>query len=197
MTRQNFLSTLVALLALGFADASFAQTSAAPQNPVQKLHVRTDEMLKGLDENHLRQFEAIRSSHGTIRAVADVRTLLTTATKACIAENPDMKEQIMTRFTAWKDTVDPVLRQGQNRLDKMVLLQNFERPSRVRQYLRLFDEAVDWRTAQNQSMPISEKAACEKMLESMNDTQKELSDLLIKTLKLDQNLIIQPKKETP
>lgn len=164
-----------------------------PENPIQILKDRTDVILKDLDENQTRQFQAIRASYGTIRGVQDVRALLLRAVKACTEKNPELKDRLETRFANWTDTVDPVIRQGENRLDKMILLQSYAKPSEVRAYLQVFDEAVIWRTENAKTVPVSDKNGCEKMIQSMDSTQTELPELLTKTLKLDKPLIIQQR----
>ncbi len=177
-----------------FSVPAFAQDlQKDPENPIQILKDRTDVILKDLDENQTRQFQAIRASYGTIRGVQDVRALLLRAVKACTEKNPELKDRLETRFTSWTDTVDPVIRQGENRLDKMILLQSYAKPSEVRAYLQAFDEAVIWRTENAKTVPVSDKNGCEKMIQSMDSTQTELPELLTKTLKLDKPLIIQQR----
>lgn len=175
------------LIACGLvALPSMAQTKAA-DSPLVRLDRKTDEMMKGLDENQVLQFEKIRTAHGTIRAVADVRTSLEAAVKSCAKENPDLATPMSDRLQTWKNTVLPVYRRGENRLEKMILTQSFSRPSAMRSYLKTFDDAVKYKNHEFTEVPISRADDCKKLMKNMDDSEKVMSRLIIETLGLDQD----------
>lgn len=159
-----------------------------PETPVTKLDAATDEMMKGLDENQLKQFSAIENSNGTIRAVEDVQQSIARAVESCSTANPDLKASIEGRFEEWKGALRPVMKKARAKLDKMILLQSFAQPSQVRAYLKKFDAAVIYRNQGITAVPVTEKANCEKLQDSMGKTQQDLVDLLTKSLALNADL---------
>lgn len=163
--------------------------TAKDDNAVTRLDAATTEMTKDLDKNKLLQFRAIETSYRTIRAVEDVQLSVSTAVAACGKKNPDMKDAMDKRLVEWKDALRPVVKNGRDRLDKMVLLQGFSRPSAVRNYLKLFDEAVLYRNQGIKSVPVTEKEQCQKLMGNMDSTQDNLIKLLTETLGLDKEIV--------
>lgn len=166
--------------------AEKAKPKLDPSNPLVRLDKKTEELMKGLDENQLKQFAAIRTAHGAIRGVDTVRASLERAVKSCVKANPVLDKDMNGTFQNWKNDVLPVVRQSENRLEKLILLQNFTRPSTVRAYLKTFDDAVKFQNSQFQEVPVSEKSACQDMTKNMAESQKSLISLLTQTLGLNQ-----------
>lgn len=159
---------------------------AADDAPQTRLDAKTEALMKDLNENQLRQLAAIRESHGTIRAVENVQLSVKNAVTSCAAKNPDIKDQINSRHDNWRRGLRPTMKQAQTKLEKMILLQSFAKPSEVRSYLKMFDEAAAESTARVKAVPITEKAECEKLVKSMDKTEEDLIRLITKNLALDQ-----------
>ena len=70
----------------------------------------------------------------------------------------------------------------------MVLLQSIGKPSEIRSYLKLFDDAAAQSVSDIKSVPITEKAECEKLVKNMDKTQADLIRLMTEQLNLDQDL---------
>lgn len=170
-----------------FAAEATPTKSAPAINPLTRLETRTKEIMKDLTPEQVKQFSAIRTAHGALRGVDHVKASLERAVKSCIAKNPDLTEQMTAHFQDWKNAILPALRQSENRLEKLILLQDFTRPSTMRAYLKIFDDAVKFQNSQFAEVPVSDKRACKDMAENMDDSQKKLVRLMIKTLGLDQN----------
>ena len=183
------LTLLIAGLTL-LAGPAPAQTKAPAaekrQTPLTRLNAKTDAMMKGLSEAQTKEFATIRAAHGTLRAVEDIRGTLDRAVTSCAKANPDMKEDLTGRFQSWKNNVLPVLRQGHNRVEKMILTQSVTSPGEIRSYLKLLDAAIADQNSQFKEVPVSKKDACETMAENMSDTQKEMVELMTQTLGLDE-----------
>lgn len=172
---------LVALLLITSAPAL-----AADDAPQTRLDARTKALMEGMDENQLRQLAAIRESHGTIKAVENVQASVKSATASCASKNPEIKDQINSRYDNWRRALRPTMKQAQTKLEKMILLQSFGKPSEVRSYLKMFDDAIAESNARIKSVPISEKAECEKLIASMDKTEEDLIRLITRNLALDQ-----------
>ncbi len=183
--RILFLITLFFVLSF---DAAMAAPEQDAKSPLVRLDQKTDELLKDLNKDQVTQFEKIRTAHGTIRAVDDVRVSLSRAVESCIQNNPDLKEPMTTRLQAWKNFVLPVVRQGQNRLEKMILMQSFTRPSTLRGYLKVFDDAVKYKETPYTEVPISAEKDCKVLIKNMAESEVVMHKLITETLGLDQPL---------
>lgn len=191
LIRNTLLLTGAALLLSSYAwaeDRKPEGTSKKEDTPITRLDEATEVMTKDLDENHALQFNAIEASYRTIRAVEDVQMSVTRAVDACGKENPDIKDEMDARLRSWKDALRPTMKDANNKLDKMILLQDFSAPSRVRKYLKMFDEAILYRDQGVKAVPVTEKDQCLKLKATMDDTQKDLVRLLKETLGLDKPL---------
>lgn len=179
---------LLTLVVSIFGAVSLHAAETAKDNPLTRLDRKTEELMKGLDENQTLQFEKIRTAHGTIRAVNDVRASLERAVKSCTGTNPDLKDPMNARMQSWKNAVLPTVRQGENRLEKMILTQSFTRPSTVRAYLKTFDDAVKYQDNAFKEIPVSEIKACTSLMKNMDDSEKVMAKLITETLGLNREL---------
>lgn len=159
--------------------------SETPANPVAKLEEVNKKMLEGLDENQVRQFAAIRNSHGIIRSVEDIERTLEAASKSCSDHNPEFAQSMQTRVGQWKDNIDPILKDARHRLNEMIKLQNYAKPSEAKAYLKKVDEAVAFKSKSMKTIPITEKKECRKLLGTLDDTQEDLTKLLVENLGLN------------
>jgi hypothetical protein len=141
--------------------------------------------MDGLDKNSLRQFAAIRNAHGTIRAVENVQGSLGRAAEACADKHPNELPNAKNDFEEWRLRLRPTMKEAEDRLEKMVLLQGYAKPSEVRTYLRLFDEAATERDKKIKAVPVTELDECKDMLENMKDKGRELDKLIRENLGLD------------
>jgi hypothetical protein len=174
---------------LSFMVLTAGSAHAAENTAQTRLDNKTKTLMEKMDENQLRQLASIRTAHGTIRAVENVQDSVKKAVTACVAKNPDLQDRMTSRFDNWKLAIRPTLKKAQSRLEKMILLQSFGKPSEVRSYLKLFDEAVAARDAAIKSVPITEKAECERLIRKMDETEENLTKLLTESLSLDQPIM--------
>ncbi|MFA7276309.1 MAG: hypothetical protein WC043_05860 [Pseudobdellovibrionaceae bacterium] len=170
------------------AEVDAPAAPSVPETPLTRLDESRAALTQGLAENLLRQFAAIDSGYGTIRAVENVQMSVGRAVKACTAANPDMETTMTERFEAWKDALRPVIKKARGKIDKMILLQGFAQPSQVRAHLRLFDAAIIYRNEGIVETPVSSKAECEKLLSSMDQTQADIIRLMTESLALDKQI---------
>jgi hypothetical protein len=190
MTFRDSIMRLVIFLFILTLPFSAWAAEAHKKTPLQILDDKTAEIMEGLDQNQALQFEAIRGSHGIIRAVENVQITVEKASQACAQKNPDLARDLTSRFQDWRLALRPVLQKGRTRLEKMILLQNFAKPSEVRQYLGVFDAAVRFRDQGIVTTPVTSLDECKKFLKTMDQTQEDLIKLLNENLGLDQDLQI-------
>lgn len=160
----------------------------APATPLDVLQTATTDMMKGLDENQIKQFSAISNSFTIIRTVEDVQQSISTAVDSCVKANPDLKDGMTARFETWKDAVRPVIKKSKSKLDKMILLQGFTQPSVIRAYLKKFDAAYIFRNQKLKPNAIHKAEDCKRLQSNMDKTQHDLVILITDTLGLNDDL---------
>ncbi|PZP57413.1 MAG: hypothetical protein DI586_00545 [Micavibrio aeruginosavorus] len=182
------LLRLVSLFLFLFSFSAAYAAEKETETPLTKLEVASKKILDGLSENQTKQFAAIRHSHGVIRAVEDVRKNITKASESCSKHNPEFAVAMQKRVGEWQASIDPILKNAKERLDTMIKLQDFASPMETKSYLKKIDEAVAFKSKSMKSVPITEKKECKKLLGTMDDTDKDLKELLVQTLALDKPL---------
>ena len=194
MIRKSFFT--LTLLSIGLLATSAGATEAPPvaQAPpgsspaaiaAAKLDARGKKLMEGMDENQTLQFASIRTSYGTIRSVQNVQQSIDKAVKSCGETTPGIKDTMDEGFENWRMYIRPTMRKAESKLEKMIMLQTFARPSEVRSYLKLFDDTVNARDAEVKKVPVVNKEECIKLLKRMGETQQKMVELLNKTLYLD------------
>ncbi len=179
--RLTVFLALVFLSSSALSSASFA----AEETPLVALDNQTKSLLEGLDDAQKNELAAIRNSHGIIRAVEDVQASVQRGVLACGKANADLKDSLDERLSNWRAAIRPVMKQAQTKQEKMILLQNVAKPSVIRSYLKIFDEAVAFRNSAIKEVPVTERKECESLLKSMDGTQENLIKLLRENLALD------------
>ncbi len=185
----TFLSLSLLATAAGATEAPPAAKAPAGSSPAAtaaaKLDERGKKLMEGMDENQTMQFASIRTSYGTIRSVQNVQQSIDRAVKSCGEATPGIKDTMDDGFENWRMYIRPTMRKAESKLEKMIMLQTFARPSEVRSYLKLFDDTVAARDAEVKKVPVVNKEECIKLLKRMSETQQKMVELLNKTLYLD------------
>lgn len=179
----------IALLVLIFALPASAEEKAVPPmtETVKKLDMRTEAMLKNLDSNQMKQFQLIRGTHGTIRAVEHTQNIIGEAIASCGKENPEMKDELDQRYTAWRQGIMPTMEASKKRLQEMVLSQSFAKAKAVYSYLKLYDQVS---TEQDiKTYPIKDEGECKSLLRNMDRKQDDIIRLMTKIVGFEKPLL--------
>ena len=148
------------------------------------LSAQESALIQGASAAGVDQFHKIQAAHGTLRAVEDVQAALARGVASCAKHNKEQGFAMQNQFQAWKNAVLPVVRQGQNRLDKMVLTQGFAKPTAVRDYLTAYTAFVTAQKGSVVDVPVSDPTACQAMMDQMDQTQKTMAAMIRETLGL-------------
>lgn len=177
------------LIALGLGGLALAQTKPAPdksapaedsqaETPLDTLRLYTFELIDGMTEKQLQYVYVIRTRHGIVRAVEVVRRDVGKAVGLCGKAHKDMKTPLEARFTRWKDTVNPLLEDAQNVLERDIANQDFVKQDKIRKLLTLTTKAGDYTDSRTVKEIVTTPEACEFLLKNMDLTQKDLPELL-------------------
>jgi hypothetical protein len=183
----NYCLTVLSLLFLVTLPAHAAEKEQK-DTPLTVLEKANAEMVKGLDENQLKQFALIDNSYLIIRTIEDVQQSITRAVTSCSVANPEIKESLSGRFEVWKDNIRPVLKKARAKLDSMIAQQSFTQPSAVRTFLKKVDAAAIYRNQKIRPTPIEKLEDCQRLQTNMDSTQTNLIALITENLALNSEL---------
>ncbi|MCB9987788.1 MAG: hypothetical protein H6868_00475 [Rhodospirillales bacterium] len=182
---MRIFSLCVALLLFTVAPA-LAEETAKPSaekpdiaaNPYgEKIPEMAQKLAETMTEEEVNNFVVIKDNFGMIRATGIARTDVKNAVAACAEENTDMADKITARHKEWEKALSAATEKQQKTLDKEIK-KRFAHPKDVKLYLDQIDKAANYANEQIEKTPVSDKAACETLLKSMDETQKQIEDLL-------------------
>lgn len=150
--------------------------------PVSEWMAAENKLIDTLNDDGKEAFLVMRNKHSVIRAVKIVRRDVSDAVKACGKENPEIKKSMRDRFAAWEKAIMPILKDAQKYLDTEIEQQQLVYPSDFKHVLQLNDKAYDYADNKVIKQVVSDKAACERLLASMDETENKLVDILEETL---------------
>lgn len=150
--------------------------------PVNKWLDAENAMIDPLSTLDKESIYILRQKHSIIRVIGVVERDIGAAVKSCSKANPDMKGDIETRFTDWKNAVKPVVATARKNLDQEIEKQEIVSAKEFKRVLKLNDDAFDYTDKRTTKNPVSERAACENLMASMNDTEDKMVRLLQDTL---------------
>ena len=176
--RLSFFLSLFLLVAAG--PPAFAEEEKKVEDtPVTEWLAAESEVIEGLEDRAAKEtYFVLRNKYGIIRAVRVVKRDIGNAVQACGQRNPDIQNQMNTRFKEWRHAVDPILKTADTYLNQEIREQTVVKASVLRDMLDLNDDAFDYQEGQIEKRPVTEKEACLRLLESMDRTEDDMLKLL-------------------
>ncbi len=179
MFRFLFVFAVMVFCGSGVVLAQEEVAEAPKPNPVvEAAKAFTD----GLDEPSLRHFNTIYGNYNMVRVVEAVRGSIDSAVRACGEANPDMKEQMDTRFDGWAAEVNPILKEADSNIDNLVLAQDYAQKKDFEKFFKLIDKTRDEAEKEVKKIPVTSPEACGYLLKNMDKTQAQMTELLRATL---------------
>lgn len=151
-------------------------------NDAQKLYDDMQAILEDLTEANQRHFLAVYQTYALIGTVQTVRGDVGKAVIACGEDNPDLKDKMATRFEAWKDAVNPVILEAKALVDNMVIAQDYRKPKQMWEFLDQIDQVRIKTDSSLNKVPVTNEKSCNKLYDTMDDTQDGLVGMLQETL---------------
>tara|TARA_R110002124_G_scaffold129483_1_gene290932 strand:+ start:233593 stop:234156 length:564 start_codon:yes stop_codon:yes gene_type:complete len=166
-------------------EAQTQVSEAAPDTPISRYKAETEALIESLSEEQAKKYYLIRNTHGIIRSVESVEAVVGKAAKSCKKNHKDLGKEIENRFVEWKLALHPIIKSSEDRLEKLVLIQDYAKPSDVKKHLKNFDLAATYGEKLMKQVPASDEESCTKLLKSMDATQSNLIRLLKETIGLE------------
>ena len=158
--------------------AKMASFLAADNPQLAELNKKTDELTKSLNEHDAHALFAIRHIYGTTQSVKTVKTDVGKAVELCGKENADLKQPMSDRYKAWTGAVDSAVDKLSSLNDAAIKTQTYMKPKEISAYLDLVKKAADKAESKISKKPLTDKASCEGLLKSMDDTQPKIVAML-------------------
>ncbi len=186
MGRNPAFAALALLLTiftgLYLSSATAQESKEETKSPVERLEVQTRELLSGLDEQQLRFVYATRMRDGSLRAVQYIQGMVSSAVEKCGEAQPDMKEDLESRYTRWWGTLAPIMDEARDKLQKTISAQEEIPEEDILLHLKLVDEAASHTRARSEREIVTTREACQYLLENMDKTEENLGKQLRETL---------------
>lgn len=179
-----FAAALICLVCLS-GSCAFAQEEAAKEksaSPVELLEANTKELLDGLGDEGLKTVYTARMRDGVIRAVYYIQKMVSGAVGACGEAQPDMKEPLEARYAKWWGTLAPLLEQAESHQSRTIEGQNVVPADKITGHLEMVSEAAEYTQGRLEKKYVTDREACQYLLDNMDVTEKSLSGQLRDTM---------------
>lgn len=152
------------------------------KNAASKAYDAVKEIGKDLKDDDARHFYMLYNNYNLIGTVKMVQTDVGNAVKACGESNPGLKNQIDTRFQAWDKEVGAIVTEAEANTNNMIVAQEYADAGKIKSAFKMLDEARVVTNSYIDKQPVTTEDACKHLLNKMDDTQENLTELLRKTL---------------
>lgn len=156
----------------------FATEKKNEDTPITKWIQAENALLDTLPAQNQKVFFVLRNKQSVIRTIRVVRRDVKNAVNACGKNNKDMKQPMNERFKQWEDAVLPILDEAEKFLEQELKEQEAFHVSDYKHVTALNEKAFKFSESKIEKQPVTTKEACEGLLESMNDTEDNLIDIL-------------------
>jgi phosphate uptake regulator len=137
----------------------------------EQIRTQAEKLANSFDEAEAQNFILLNQGFGFIRSITIAKDSVADAVKACRKNNPEMADDIKDRFKTWDDEIDSALKIQRKNYKEALDKPHFNNPKDVKSYLDLVDKAAKHAEDNIDKRIVTDKVACEKLLNSMDETQ--------------------------
>lgn len=170
------------LISFGSANAEEGALS-----PVKQYENAAGKLMAEMDEAQKASYGIFLASYSSLSAVKGVREAVKTGIGSCGLQNPDRKETYDSKFEAWNKALDETVVQADQVIENTIKVQRFAPVVDLREVVEYFDAAMAFREneAKANEVPVSDLEGCDKLIDSMDETQENLTRLIRESFGLD------------
>ena len=162
---------------------AIAEEKASDNRPAyESLQDSVKAISSDLDAANKQHFGQIYGTYALINTVKTVQNDVDTAVSACVDNNPDMKDKMSAQFDDWKAAITPVMDEAQAKVDNMVAVQDYADKAQFDTLFKAIDATRTETDNQIKKIPVTTPESCTYLTNKMDETQKNLSNLLRQTL---------------
>tara|TARA_R110001592_G_scaffold29350_10_gene106660 strand:- start:39200 stop:39820 length:621 start_codon:yes stop_codon:yes gene_type:complete len=163
------------------------QDLAKAQSDALKERVNT--VMKRLDEADLTHFMVMYTNYTMYSMVKAVRDDVSGAVSGCAENNPEMADDLNSKFSKWDKNVGDSMKQVDSNIKSLGLAQNYITQNELGMIYDLVDETRAVNSSQFEKTPVTTSEACEFMMSKMDETQENMVRLLAATMQSYPNML--------
>ncbi len=200
-----FTCLLVLIAPTGFAYAQASGGTVSESDASKKandlakaqadaLQDRMSDVMKRLDEAELTHFMVMFTNYNMYSVVKAVREDIKNAIDGCSKNNPEMEEDLRSKFATWDTNVGDSMKEVDANIKSMGLAQDYISQNELAMIYGLVDETRSKNSSQFEKTPVTTPEACEFMISKMDETQENMIRLLSATLQSYPNMLQKNQK---
>lgn len=177
------------------AIAAEAQAEAADeQSPAIKakqeaLTEKTADLAQKLDLTQMQHFTVIYANYMIYSMVKAVESDVTRAVQGCTTANKELEIDMNTRFSAWQGAIEGPRKEAWSNIESMIAAQNYLSKAGFEEIFALVDETRALNSQEFGKTPVTTPEACKYMISKMDDTEKNMIQMLQSTLVTYPNML--------
>lgn len=139
-------------------------------------------ILKGLDLMQVQHFTVIYANYMVLSMVNTVQDDVGKAVDGCKANNKELEGDMTKRFDDWKTALQTPKQDSLANINSMIAAQNYLPKAEFDEIFALVDETRAQNSTEFGKIPVTTPEACKYMIGKMDETQKQMTQLLQTTL---------------
>lgn len=159
--------------------AAAAPSVPAEINPyMDKVREAAADLAKDMTNEESLALASIKNGYGMVEAVRIAQRDVKNAVEKCGTDNPDLKQAMSDRFTAWNNEIDPLLAGHEQKIKELVNDKTFKSPKKINDYLDLIGKMAKHADDKLDKRIITTPQACKNLQDSMDGSQGALAKVL-------------------
>lgn len=160
------------------ADPAYKELRSIENPHIKIVEDKARALVAPLTQAQMQDLYIMRDGYGILQSVNIVVRDVGNAVRLCGEDNPDLKKDMDARYKKWETAVSPVLKDNMAKLQKTIDQQTFTSPKMIRDYFKALDDATAYAEKKFDKRVVTTPEACNKLRDSMDDTQGALVKLL-------------------
>jgi hypothetical protein len=163
-------------------EAQDQEALAEQKGAAKKTYDMVSGIVEKLKPEEQKHFFMIYNNYNLIDTVKVVQTDVGKAIDGCAGNNPEMTDELRSRFKGWNDAVNPLIKDAEANMNNMVLAQDYLPENEFKKVFKSVDDTRKKSNSRIEKIPVTSKDACEYLLGKMDETQGSMLALLKSTL---------------
>ena len=163
-------------------DQQIAVATKEREEAAKEAYDQIDTLILGLKAREQKHFFMLYGNYNVIETVKDVEKSVGKTIKACGENNPDMKDELDSRFKAWKEAVNPLVKEAEGNFRNMVLAQDYVTEAEMNNIFSYVDKAREKSQSAIEKIPVTTPEGCQYLKSKMEETEQSMTSLLRSTL---------------
>lgn len=163
-------------------DEQMQKANEERRQSAEATYSKITKLVTDLPENEQQHFFMAYTNYNLIETVKVVQDDVGTAIDKCGENNPEMKEELKTRFKAWNTTISPLVKEAEGNFKNMLVAQDYASQGEIKDIFASIQDTREKTYNQIEKIPVTTPEACQYLLSKMDETQDSMTNILTSTL---------------